>query len=264
MERIFKRGETLTNEEFIRRAKFVHGEKYNYSSVEYIGSKYKVKIKCQYHGIFYQSPSDHLSGHGCLKCFNQARCRWTTELDNILIEYYHEKGANWCAEQMNKNVIEIRHRVSTLKLMKRQKFSHTEIPSYLWSSLLKRVREDGHELDFDVDFIWDLYVKQQGKCALTGWDIKFGKKNLNNEVSIDRIDSSKGYIKTNVRLTHKWVNRCKLNCNEKFFYEICSAVTNHRKDLQTTEIIWEDDYMNDTEHPIQISTKFKGPQILLK
>jgi hypothetical protein len=262
MERIFKRGETLTNEEFIRRAKDVYGDRYDYSHVEYIGSKYKVKIKCKDHGIFYQAPADHLSGHGCLKCFHQTRHKWTTELDNILKNNYSEKGANWCAENTNKSVVDVQHRVTVLKLTKKQKFHHKEIPSHIWNSLLQRVREDGYSLDFDIHYVWEMYLEQHGKCALTGWNIKFGKKNIDNEVSIDRIDSSKGYLKTNVQLTHKWVNRCKLNCHEKFFYEICSAVTRHRNDLQNSEIIWENDIYNDTEHPVQVNSKFHGPRIL--
>ena len=60
----------LTAEEFIERAKKVHGDKYDYSLVEYVNSKSKVKIICPVHGIFEQRPNSHLNGNGCPECKN--------------------------------------------------------------------------------------------------------------------------------------------------------------------------------------------------
>ena len=45
-----------------------HGDTYDYSQVEYINTKIKVKIICKVHGIFEQIPSLHLKGSGCKKC----------------------------------------------------------------------------------------------------------------------------------------------------------------------------------------------------
>jgi hypothetical protein len=58
----------LTTKEFIERAKKVHGDKYNYSKVEYKSSNTKVTIICPVHGEFQQRPADHLNGAGCPKC----------------------------------------------------------------------------------------------------------------------------------------------------------------------------------------------------
>ena len=58
----------LTNEQFIEKAKNVHGNKYDYSKVEYINDRTKVCIICPTHGEFLQIPRDHLNGHGCKKC----------------------------------------------------------------------------------------------------------------------------------------------------------------------------------------------------
>lgn len=57
-----------TTEEFINKAKAIHGDKYDYSLVEYKDCKTPVKIMCSVHGIFDQTPQGHLSGHGCPKC----------------------------------------------------------------------------------------------------------------------------------------------------------------------------------------------------
>ena len=66
----------LTTEEFIKKAREVHGEKYNYSKVEYKKAQEKVCIICPEHGEFWQEPSNHLNGCGCPEC---VRNSWTTE-----------------------------------------------------------------------------------------------------------------------------------------------------------------------------------------
>ena len=57
-----------TIEEFIKEAREVHGDKYDYSKVEYVNAKTKVYIICPEHGEFWQAPDKHLSGNGCPKC----------------------------------------------------------------------------------------------------------------------------------------------------------------------------------------------------
>lgn len=58
----------LNNEEFAKKAKAIHGNKYDYSKVQYIDSLTKVCIICPEHGEFWQRPSAHLSGMGCPLC----------------------------------------------------------------------------------------------------------------------------------------------------------------------------------------------------
>ena len=63
----------LTKEEFIERAKEIHGNKYDYSKVEYKNYGTKVCIICPIHGEFWQTPCNHLYGKGCNKCAKLAR-----------------------------------------------------------------------------------------------------------------------------------------------------------------------------------------------
>jgi hypothetical protein len=65
-------GQTLSNEEFIKRAIARHGDRFDYSAVEYIDIKTKVKIECLIHGIFEQMPDSHLRGSSCPKCGNES------------------------------------------------------------------------------------------------------------------------------------------------------------------------------------------------
>lgn len=59
----------LTREEFVEKAKAVHGDRYDYSETEYVDSITKVKIICPVHGIFLLRPADHVNkGYGCKLC----------------------------------------------------------------------------------------------------------------------------------------------------------------------------------------------------
>lgn len=58
----------LSPEEFINRAKKVHGNRYDYSKANYINSCTKIVIICREHGEFEQVPNSHLNGRGCVKC----------------------------------------------------------------------------------------------------------------------------------------------------------------------------------------------------
>lgn len=58
----------LTTQEFIAKAIIIHGNKYDYSNVDYVANNIKILIKCPLHGSFKQSPMNHLNKHGCPRC----------------------------------------------------------------------------------------------------------------------------------------------------------------------------------------------------
>lgn len=91
----------LTTEEFIVKAKTVHGETFGYENVEYKTSYDKVKIICKTHGEFEQKANSHLNGHGCPKCHNlkvtndkfieKAKLIHGDLYNYSLVEYKHSK-----------------------------------------------------------------------------------------------------------------------------------------------------------------------------
>lgn len=89
-----------TTDQFIQEAKKVHGDKYDYSNVEYIGNKNLVEIICPEHGVFKQTPLYHLQDHGCLKC-NQSHLE--KDVENILkqhnIKYISQYTVDWLGKQ---------------------------------------------------------------------------------------------------------------------------------------------------------------------
>ena len=71
-------------QEFIEKARLVHGDKYDYSKVEYKTAKTKIIIICKEHGEFEQRPVVHLLGCGCPKCSLHSQ----TILYNKLVQRY--------------------------------------------------------------------------------------------------------------------------------------------------------------------------------
>lgn len=60
----------MNTDEFIEKVKKIHGDKFDYSKVEYTKSKNKVIIICKVHGEFEQVANSHIIGKGCAKCSN--------------------------------------------------------------------------------------------------------------------------------------------------------------------------------------------------
>lgn len=77
-------GKQLTQEEFINKAKAVHGERYDYSKVVYTRTKDKVTIICPVHGPFQQTPGNHLNGKGCPKCYGNIKLSLKEVIDRFI------------------------------------------------------------------------------------------------------------------------------------------------------------------------------------
>ena len=74
-----------TTEQFIADARKVHGDKYDYSKVEYINNKVEVCIICPKHGEFFQRPDRHLTSDGCRKCgYDEVANKCKKNTDNFI------------------------------------------------------------------------------------------------------------------------------------------------------------------------------------
>ena len=109
-----------------------------------------------------------------------------------------------------------------------------------FGDIKKGARNRNIEFNVSIEYIWDLFEKQNKKCALTGIDITISEtwtKFASNEwtASLDRIDSNKGYIEGNVWWIHKIVNKMKNNLDLEEFKHWCllisknSVYSNNRK-----------------------------------
>ena len=90
-----------TTNNFINDAIKIHGDKYDYSKVNYVNAKTKIIILCKIHGEFEQKPNSHLQGVGCPLCVNKTEGK----LYDILIQSYPSLTTQfkqeWCKKIYN-------------------------------------------------------------------------------------------------------------------------------------------------------------------
>lgn len=106
-----------------------------------------------------------------------------------------------------------------------------DMPSSYFSQIKYAAKGKKREYSVSKEYLWDLFLKQNRKCALTGLDIYFGffgKKVKRGTASLDRIDSSKGYIEGNVQWLHKDINNMKQDYSVDEFLNYCKLVTNNK------------------------------------
>lgn len=81
------------------------------------------------------------------------------------------------------------------------------------------------QFSLTIEYLWNLYQKQNKKCALSGEEITLSSSNKTwGTASLDRIDSMKGYVEGNVQWVHKDVNFMKSNLTQTRFFELISKI----------------------------------------
>lgn len=94
----------LTTQEFIEKAKKIHGDKYDYSEVDYTGAGNNIIVICKDHGKFNIKPYNHLSGQGCPKCGIEKRSKSRTieiSKDDFLKQAIEKFGEQYTYEKTN-------------------------------------------------------------------------------------------------------------------------------------------------------------------
>lgn len=105
---------------------------------------------------------------------------------------------------------------------------YEELNGKYWGVIKNRAKKRGYTIDINIKYAWDLYIKQNKKCALSGIPIEFAisnKRNSETTASLDRIDSSKGYIEGNVQWVHKHINIMKNVFDQNYFISLCELIT---------------------------------------
>lgn len=102
------------------------------------------------------------------------------------------------------------------------------IPKNYINGLEFGARARGFEFSITLEDIVDCYEKQSKRCYYTAQEVSFEKsrfKKIDPTASVDRIDSSKGYTKDNIRIVHKDVNLMKNHFEESYFISICKKIS---------------------------------------
>jgi hypothetical protein len=112
------------------------------------------------------------------------------------------------------------------------------------ATLFHRIKSSAiyRKIQFEVtlEYLWNLYLSQDRKCAISGVAIEFWEQKSQNKckdrnrdktASLDRIDSSKGYIEGNVQWVHKDINFMKYSMTTKKLLEWCKVITEYQEGL---------------------------------
>lgn len=147
----------------------------------------------------------------------------TCKIEKLLCEFTSNKSMasghmSYCKEcNNNRNKAYRRDNVNLTRACKR-----------VFSYINRRCRLKSIMVDIDSSYIECLYKLQNGLCAYTNEKLELASGS-NNTLSVDRIDSSLGYIKSNVVLTTWKVNNCKQDLSLEEFKEICKKVIENEK-----------------------------------
>ena len=95
---------------------------------------------------------------------------------------------------------------------------YKDISGTLFTQIKYNAEKRNFEFTISIKKLQKILDKQNGRCALSGMDIR------NSNKSLDRIDSSKGYHEKNIQWIHKDINRMKSDFDEKYFIDLCKLI----------------------------------------
>ena len=107
-----------------------------------------------------------------------------------------------------------------------------EISSRLWSRIKNGAKKREFSFNITIDYAWELFLKQNRECALSGLPLRFGNhsNDKNSNASLDRIDNLKGYEMDNIQWIHKDINFMKQDYSEPYFIDICKKISDYNSE----------------------------------
>ena len=135
-----------------------------------------------------------------------------------------------CGKEFNKQLHQIKNRPSHF-------CSHTchdisqrgdRFISFL-NKIKNRCKANNIECNISEQYLEELWNRQSGSCYLTGepLDLGYNNRSKNRTASVDRIDSTKGYIEGNVCWVLKDLNMMKQGYSLEYFIGLCRKVVKH-------------------------------------
>ena len=119
-----------------------------------------------------------------------------------------------------------------IKNGKLKRIGTKDISGAFWSRILAGARKRKLEVSISWDYAQELIEKQNFRCAISNTPIVLKASNnayngstKDNTASLDRIDSSKGYIPGNIQIVHKQVNFMKQSMSHDDFINFCKVIS---------------------------------------
>ena len=100
-----------------------------------------------------------------------------------------------------------------------------DISLYYYKKYIKCAKERNIVFNISHKYLWELFLKQERLCALSGLELFFNEDGRGPQTaSLDRIDSSKGYIEGNVQWIYRDINIMKNSISEHKFIKLCKLI----------------------------------------
>lgn len=131
------------------------------------------------------------------------------------------------------------------------KFTHYgEISGTYWQHTVKSAKGRGIKFDLTIEECWDLFVKQNRKCNLSGVELQFSKSDNRTvqTASLDRIKSDDYYHIGNVQWVHKDINRMKSDFEEEKFLDWANKIYNYKISKIQGENKWDIRFLSLAKH----------------
>ena len=141
----------------------------------------------------------------------------------LCLDFYGTR--NDCKECTKRTVA--RNKLSYIPLHERDLISRLK-------NLCTKAKGRTKEFSINTSNLLDLLIKQDGRCAYTKLPL-LATANQFNTVSLDRVDSSKGYVVGNIQLVCSAINKMKQEYTEEMFLLFCLLVTQNNKLSESPE-----------------------------
>ena len=146
------------------------------------------------------------------------------------------KYNSWCKDCIKSKQASYHLKTWGEERLQRSAYKRTKtVGSYL-AYLLTKARARG-ECELEPSDLENLWNAQGGRCSLTGWEMTraLGKGLVHTNASIDRIDSSRGYVHGNVQLVCRAANMAKSNLASEELVALCRAIV-EKADAENTRL----------------------------
>lgn len=160
--------------------------------------------------------------------------RFSPEEEAFIRDNYFIEGPTKIAKTMGRSFWAISNKAQRMQLLTKTKRGsehahyqgHGDIHGAFWTRIQRSAKERRRPFEITIQYAWELYEKQDRRCKLSCLPIKFPSYSQASDgtASLDRIDSTKGYVEGNVQWVHKDINMMKQDHSDVDFIALCRAV----------------------------------------
>jgi len=123
-----------------------------------------------------------------------------------------------------------------LRLRRSRKIDFKNGVSISWFKKFdKNAKKRKIDFDITIEDVLKVYLDQGKVCSLSGIPIGWTRMEKSHNISIDRIDSDKGYTTDNIQLVYPKINMMKFTYSQDEFIDMCKLVSNHTMSLKDQE-----------------------------